>query len=104
MTVNQIAAKIDGSVLVAANKEINSFYCGDFLSRVISKAPAGCGWLTIMNNINVAGVAVMADISLVILCEGEKADEKLLDRCKKEEIALIETKLPIFDCCVRLCK
>jgi hypothetical protein len=104
MTIKQIAELIGGNVLVDLDKEINSFYCGDFLSRVMAKAPAGCGWLTIMNNINVAGVAVMADIPLVIICEGEKADKNLLERCKTEQIALIQTDLSVFECCKRLGK
>ncbi len=102
MTISQIASSVMGKVLVDSDKDIGSFYCGDFLSRVMSKAPSNCGWLTIMNNINVAAVAVMADIWLVILCEGITPDQLLLDKCRQENIALISTAHPVFECCVRL--
>lgn len=102
MTAKQIAEYI-GATLVGegGGEDIASFYAGDFLSRVMGRAPAGCGWLTVMNNINVAGVAVLAEVKAVILCEGV-SPEALRDKCAAEGIALLATDKPLFECCALL--
>ena len=69
MTTKEIASKLDATVEVEAERDCNGVYVGDFLSRVMGKAPPSCVWLTVMNNINVAGVAALAEVGAVVLCE-----------------------------------
>ena len=102
MTLAQVAEKVHGTILVPADGEIEAFYAGDFLSRVMSKAPSGCVWLTVMNNVNVAGVAALAEIGAIVLCEGVVPDPVLCDKCRAEEISLLTTRLDVFSACVRL--
>ena len=83
-------------------REIESGYCGDFLSNIISRAPDSCAWLTVMNNVNVAGVAALAEIGAIVLCEGVVPDPVLCDKCRAEEISLLTTRLDVFSACVRL--
>lgn len=83
-------------VNIAAEREIESGYAGDFLSFVMGKAPSDCAWFTVMNNVNVAAVALLADVGAVVLCENVKADDALQERAIKESINIIETKLDIF--------
>ena len=77
-------------------------YCGDLLSWVMGRAPAGGAWLTIMSNVNVAAVAALADTACVVLAEGVVPDPPLLDRAKAQGITLLGTGLSVFDCAVRL--
>jgi hypothetical protein len=83
---------------------IAAVYAGDFLSRVISKAPRGCVWLTIINNQNVAGVAVLADIAVIVLCEDVAPDNMLLAKAKQSGIALLSTTKSVYEACVLLSK
>ena len=101
MKINEIAIKLDAALIAGGNPEadISSVYAGDFLSRVMGKAPAGCVWLTVMANVNVAGVVVMADIGAVVLCEGVQPDKILADKCAVEGIALLTTKKSVYECC-----
>jgi hypothetical protein len=100
LTAERIAEMLKGKVICPGGGEvITRFYAGDFLSRVMGKAPAGGAWLTVMANVNVAGVAVLADIKAVILCEGVEPDKLLAEKCAAENIALIKTDLPAFECC-----
>lgn len=101
MTVEKMAQVLNAKTIVAddSKRDINEFYAGDFLSRVMGKAPSDCGWFTIMNNINVAGVAVMAEVKVIILCEGLQPIEALTEKCRQEKIALIVTELGVFECC-----
>lgn len=102
MTVNDIVKVLNASVIVSSDKSVESFYAGDFLSRVMGKAPSKCCWFTVMNNVNVAGVATLADVSVILLCEGVKPDERLSDKCRSEGIALLTTDLDVYSAIVKL--
>lgn len=83
-------------------RPVEGGYCGDLLSWVMGRAPAGGAWLTIMSNVNVAAVAALADTACVVLAEGVVPDPPLLDRAKAQGITLLGTGLSVFDCAVRL--
>ncbi len=102
MTVNEIANKLNATVHFDGGKDFDGFYLGDFLSRVMGKAPSGCCWITVMNNVNVAGVASLADIKAVVLCEGVLPDARLLEKCTDEGISLLTTELSAFNAAVKL--
>ena len=42
MTVSEIANRLNGKVKNDAGKDALAFYAGDFLSRVMGKAPEKC--------------------------------------------------------------
>lgn len=104
MTVNELKNKLRGEIVVDSGQPTDGVYVGDFLSRVMGKAPSGCAWLTVMNNVNVAGVATLAEISAVVLCEGVMPDTLLTEKCRAENISLITSPLGVFEACVRLGK
>ncbi len=84
--------------------EIESAYAGDFLSWVMGRALPKSIWFTVMNNINVAGVAALADVALVVLCEGVRADDNLLAKAKMQGINVAVSELPIYETCVAFSK
>ena len=98
MTVNELKEKAGLTVfcMEAPELEIQSAYCGDLLSWVMGRAEEGNAWLTIMSNQNVAAVAVMTDLSCIILTEGVTPDPQLLDRAEKEGLNLLGTDLGTF--------
>lgn len=85
-----------------ADREVASAYCGDLLSWVMSNAPADGAWLTIMSNVNVAAVAVLTDVSCIILTERVRPDETLLERAQSQGINLLGTSLSTYECALRL--
>ena len=85
-----------------SDREIKGVYIGDLLSWVMGKAESGCAWMTVMNNVNVAAVAVLRDVACVVLVEGVKPDENLLSRARTEEIALYGTALDSYKLSVEL--
>ena len=102
MLLCELAENLSANTVVDVQGiEINGFYAGDFLSRVIGKAPAGSAWFTIMNNINVAGVASLAEINAIVLCEGVEPVQVLIDKCKENGIALLVTPLDVYSACVK---
>lgn len=99
MTAKEISAKTNGKIAVDSDFDAKEFYVGDFLSRVMGKAPADSAWITVMSNVNVAGVAVLAEIKIIVLCEGVTPSEELIDRCKEQQIAVVTTDLGAYECC-----
>lgn len=80
-----------------ADAEISTIYCCDLMSIVMSKAPAGCAWVTVMSNVNAVAVASLAEMSCIILAEGSSDDEAMLAKAKMQHINVLKTSLPVFD-------
>ncbi len=98
MKISKIAEKLNAKIVnFALDSEVATGYCGDLLSHVMGNAPDGSCWFTVMTNLNVAGVAALADVALVVICEGSRADVSLVEKAKKEGINIIETELDIFN-------
>lgn len=104
MTVQGLIDAIPLSVFHLDDPErlVEGGYCGDLLSWVMGRAPAGGAWLTIMSNVNVAAVAALSDTACVVLAEGVIPDPPLLDKARAQGITLLGTDLSVFDCAIRL--
>ena len=79
-----------------AEREIIGGYAGDFLSFVMGKAPSDCAWFTVMTNINVCAVATLADVGVIVLCEGVEPSQQLLDKVKERNVNLIATEHDVY--------
>lgn len=82
--------------------EISGGYCGDLLSNVMGRCPAGSAWITIMNNVNVLAVASLADAACVILAEDTRPDAAIIGRAEAEGINLYTSPYTAFELCGRL--
>ena len=95
MTVKQLKEELNLTFLcgedIAQEKEINGCYCGDLLSWVMSRAEAGNIWLTVMGNVNSIGVAVLADISCIILTENAALDDDAKKRAEENDVVIMTT-------------
>ena len=105
MTVKELVQVLDAKVynLDDEMREITSGYAGDFLSAVMGKAPTDSAWFTIMNNVNVCAVATLAEVAVVVLCEGVEPDEPLLNKVKMQGVNLIAVKEDIFGAVKKVC-
>lgn len=104
MTVQNLIQSMDLAAfhLAQPHRPVTSGYVGDLLSWVMGRAGQDSAWLTIMSNQNVAAVALMADVSCVILTEGVQPDPDLLRRAQEKEVNLLGTALDTFSaaCCL----
>ncbi len=95
MTVSKLKSQLNLTCLccedIAADKEIDGCYCGDLLSWVMSRAEPGNIWLTVMGNVNSIGVAVLADISCIILTENAALDEDARNRAEQQGVVILTT-------------
>lgn len=95
MTVSELKNTLDLTYLcgedIAAEKKIAGCYCGDLLSWVMSRAEPGNIWLTVMGNVNSIGVAVLADISCIVLTENAALDEDAKTRAEQQGVVILTT-------------
>ena len=93
MTVKDFSDKLNLKYLCneekAETREIDGCYCGDLLSWVMSRAEPGNVWLTVMGNVNSIGVAVLADISCIILTENAALDEDAKKRATEQGVVIL---------------
>ena len=107
MTINELCNKTDLKFVVGENfadKEVSGAYACDLLSWVIGRANEGNALVTVMTNINVIAVAVMADLSCVILTEGVTLDENAFQKAVQNDIPVLVSKKTTFEVCAMLKK
>lgn len=106
MTVEQVASVLQATecYFADAGREVTGGFAGDLLSYCMSKAKTDGVWFTIMNNTNVAAVASLCDVALVLLCDGIQPDAALIERCRANGINLAVTPLAVYEASVSLGK
>lgn len=107
MTPIEFAAKYNIEVAVLGNgdtRPIDGGYCGDLLSMVMGRAQENNAFITVMANINTIAVAVLADVSCIILCEGMHFDKPALIRAREQDVCILETEESSFSVAVKLGK
>lgn len=83
-------------------REIEGAYCGDLLSMVMGRAHENDAFVTVMANVNTIAVAVLADVSCIILCEGIHFDEMCIARAKQQEVCVLESEESCFALALKL--
>lgn len=102
MTVGQFAKAtgFDEVCISSPEKEIDGAYVGDLLSWVMGNASSGNVWITIMSNSNVLAVATLADVSCILLAEGVRLDDEIIDTARSKDINILSTPLSAYDAAV----
>lgn len=108
MTVKQLKEELNLSFLcgedISHEKEIAGCYCGDLLSWVMSRAEEGNIWLTVMGNVNSIGVAVLSDISCIILTENAPLDEDARTRANEQGVVILTTEKNSYEMAAEISK
>lgn len=98
MKISQLIDGLALNVLAQGQaQEIAGCYIGDLLSRVISRSQAGGVWITIMNNLNVPAVALLAEVPCILLAEDVAPMEGVAEKCLEEGIWLLQSPQSAYD-------
>lgn len=99
MNVREIIEKLGARVASPGDGErsLSRATVGDLLSFVMGNCPEEAAWITIQTHVNVAAVAVLKDIPLIIIASGRPSSPELAERCREENIALVESGSSSFD-------
>ncbi len=105
MTVKEFAEKLNLSILVEGDgllREIKGCYIGDLLSWVMGRAKADDAWLTVMGNLNSIAVAVLADVSCIVLTENASLDEIAEKKAAQQGVTVLKTEENSYITAVKL--
>ncbi len=105
MTVLELKEVLGAKVynLEDGDREVTCGYAGDFLSFVMGKAPTDSVWFTVMNNVNVCAVATLAEVAVIVLCEGVEPDEFLLNKVKMQGVNMLAVDEDVFYAVKKIC-
>lgn len=102
MKLCELAAALAGTVRVLVpggepeRVVTTDVYCCDLLSIAMGRAPADGVWVTVMANTNAIAVAVLTDLSVLVIAEGMAVDENTLNKAKEQGVALWQSELPVY--------
>ena len=104
MTVQTLAGLDDIRALTCPEpeREVSGAYIGDLLSWVMGRAPEDSAWLTVMGNINSIAVAVLADVSCIILVENSALDEEAKKKAEIQDVTILQTEENSYSLAVKL--
>lgn len=92
MKASQVAAILNAEIIAGAEhleREVTGGYASDLLSCVMAGAQPGNVWLTLQAHINVIAVAVLLDLSAVVITEGVRPDKEVLARAEEKGIPVL---------------
>ena len=80
-----------------APRPVESVFCCDLLSLAMSRARAGCAWVTVMANLNTVAVATLTDAACFVFAEGITPPEGCVAKAAEEGIAVYTSPLPVYE-------
>lgn len=104
MTINDIRAALGGELQCPGDggREVTGAIAGDLLSFIMGVAQEGSVWVTIQAHLNVAAVAVLKDLPMIIIAAGRKAPDDLIERCRTENITILSVPESLYEVCAKL--
>lgn len=104
MTVGELTEKCGFSPVCVPEpeREASGCYIGDLLSWVMGKAQSGNVWVTIMSNVNIAAVASLTDVAVIVLAEGVTLDESVVEVARQKGINIVSSSLPAYETAMKL--
>jgi len=103
MTVNELTAKVHGTVIVDnPNANVNYAYASDLLSDVMGHCGDESVLITIQNHLNAIAVCTLAGIEAVVICNGRPVPDDMKAAAEREGVGIITTPLSQFATSVAL--
>lgn len=82
--------------------DITRGYASDLLSDILANGPAGGVAVTIQAHMNTVAVALHARLAAVVLANGRRPDDDVIERAVEEKIPLLLSRTGTFDVVGRL--
>lgn len=100
MKIEEISKLIEGEIVAQGTDEdyeITHAFASDLMSDVLTiNHPEKIVLLTGLANIQTIRTAEMANLNLVVLVRGKKANEDMIELAKENDIVIIESKYSAF--------
>jgi hypothetical protein len=82
--------------------EVKTGYASDLLSDVLANSIEGDLWVTRQTHLNIVAIAVMRDLSAILLVNGVEPDPDTLQKAVEKRVPIFRTPLPTFEVVGRL--
>lgn len=82
---------------VALDADIRTAYASDLLSDVLAHSGEGDLWLTRQTHLNIVAIAVMRDLSAILLVSGAEPDADTVAKAREKGVPIFRTSLPTFE-------
>jgi len=103
MTIDKLAEMLDLKRLSGeSNKDVESCYISDLLSRVLGGCQAGDIWITVQSSLNMVAVAIMTEASCVILPEGLTAPDSVVEKANEEDFTIFTSDETAYSLAIRI--
>ncbi|MBI5633089.1 MAG: hypothetical protein HZA15_06385 [Nitrospirae bacterium] len=105
MSLDEIRDILNATVIThqaSLRNSVESVYCADLMSDVLSFSDSGCLLITGLTNAQVIRTAEMAAISVIVFVQGKRPALQTIRLADEKDIPLLVTDLPMFDACGRL--
>ena len=104
ISIDEICPAVNAKVHVPGDgsRTVSRATAGDLLSFVMGCDSSETAWVTIQTHLNIAAVAVLKEIPLIIIAAVRTPSPDLVSRCEEENIALVTSDASMFDTCVSL--
>lgn len=104
MKVKEFSEKLGLKVLTGEtglDKEINGMYVGDLLSWVMSHAAKGNAWISVLTHLNVVAVALLTEVSCIIVPENIVVEDPTIKKAIQEGIVILGTDMTTYELCCK---
>ena len=104
MTVKELQELLNLKCLSegSENRTLEGGFCGDLLSWVMGKAGEGNIWITIMTNVNVVAVAMLREISAILLAEGVEIENEVIEAARLKGVNVLRTPLASYEAATKI--
>lgn len=94
--INQLNLQVLTDPKPFSEIEVNSGYCSDLLSCVMTGAEPGGVWITLMAHSNIVAVAALLDLSAIIITEGAQPDLETIQKANEKDVIMLSSLHPNF--------
>jgi len=105
MLLRDIIEELELTVLCGnefLDRDVLRGYSSDLMSDVIAHGEKGDVWLTMQIHMNVVAVAAMKEASAVILSNGRRPPEDVIQKAVEEDVVFLTSDLPTFEIAGRI--
>jgi serine kinase of HPr protein (carbohydrate metabolism regulator) len=105
MKLREIVERLSLKVLCSKrllDKNVFTGYCCDLLSRVMARGVKDSIWITVQTHMNIVAIAVLLDISCIIIPESIEIGEEVIEKAENEGIVILSSALTGYELCGKL--
>jgi hypothetical protein len=99
MTLQHVVEQLQLTVRTGADhldRTVTGGYTGDLMSDVIAHGTPGDLWITMQVHVNIVAVAVLKELSAILLVQGREPDPDTVVRAAEHHVTILIGSFPAF--------